>query len=51
MRAEFFRQLGNICYLVNGGLAKVNNHSIMDKLTFYFWSKSYGLIDGEVKND
>ncbi len=45
MVGELLRQLGNLFYDLNGGLDKVNNGSRLDKITFYFWSKSYGLVD------
>jgi len=42
---EILRRVGNLCYIMNGGLEKVNNHSTLDNLTFWCWSKSYSLVD------
>ncbi len=45
MESTLLRKLGNLCYGLNGGLAKLHNHSLLDKLAFYFWGKSYSLAD------
>jgi len=40
MFATILRHLGNLCYRLNGGLDKVNNRSVLDKLAVRFWAKS-----------
>lgn len=39
--AEILRHLGNICYELNGGLGKMLNHTRLDRLSFWFWRKSF----------
>ena len=41
MREYIFRQLGNLCYRLNGGLQNLHNESFLERATFYWWTKSY----------
>ena len=44
-------QLGNLCYRLNGGLDKVNNHSLLDRMAINFWAVAFGIEDKMLRQE
>ena len=47
--SKILNWLGNCSYRLNGGLDALHNNSILDRLSIWFWSESYGFADEQCK--
>ena len=44
-RGWIFNQLGNLFFRLNGGLDRLHNKSLLDRLATWSWAISYGYYD------